>query len=68
MYVVIGFYQRIVGSFRIMHQFTPSPIMHVAIGGLLGALLITNLFDTLAPSNPIGYLLVLVGLPIGGFV
>ena len=46
--------------------------MHVAIGGLIGGLLgaplITNPFDTLAPPNPIGYLLVLVGLPIGGIV
>ena len=55
-----------------MPEITPSPIMHIAIGGLVGGLLgaplITNPFDTLTPPNPIGYLLVLVGLPLGGLV
>ena len=55
-----------------MAEISPSPIMHVAIGGLIGGLmgtpLITNPFDTLAPPNPIGYLFVLLGLPLGGIV
>ena len=50
----------------------PGPAMHVAIGGLISAVvaapLITNLFDAFANPNPIGYLLVLLGLPLGGLV
>lgn len=55
-----------------MRDITPSPAIHVAIGGLvcgiIAAPLITNPLDTLAPPNPIGYLLVLLGPPLGGLV
>lgn len=55
-----------------MHQITPSPSMHIAIGGLMGGLLgapfITNPSGILASPNPIGFLLVLIGLPLGGVV
>ena len=50
----------------------PGPTMHVAMGGLICALIaapiITSPFHVYAAPNPLGYLLVLLGLPIGGLV
>lgn len=48
------------------------PIWHVAIGGVLAGLiggpLITNPWNRLANPNPLGYLVILLGFPIGAIV